>query len=115
MDNKPLYKFKTSGSTKVTSLNLGWQVMPETELVKTSSGEELERNRDYIIDYESGTVELISPRALAADNVDVTFQQEAMFVPESKAFLVCGERWRYHFSARIHLSVHHCFSECRNQ
>lgn len=91
-DHKPIYKFKTSGSTKITSLNLGWQVMPETELVKTSGGEVLERNRDYIIDYETGTVELVSPRALAADNVDVTFQQEAMFVPESKAFFgVRGE------------------------
>jgi hypothetical protein len=88
----PMYKFNSSGSQKITSINLGWQVMPNTELVKTSGGEVLERDRDYIIDYESGTVELTSPRALAADNVDVTFQQEAMFVPESKVFLgVRGE------------------------
>jgi hypothetical protein len=91
-DHKDIYTFKTTGTQKVTSLNLGWQVMSGSELVKTSSGEKLEKDVDYIIDYESGTVELISPRALAADNVDVTFQQEAMFVPESKVFLgVRGE------------------------
>ncbi len=91
-DNKNIYTFKTTGTQKITSLNLGWQVMSGSELVKTSSGERLEKDIDYIIDYESGTLELISPRALAADNVDVTFQQEAMFVPESKVFLgVRGE------------------------
>jgi hypothetical protein len=92
INHKNIYTFKTSGTKKVTSLNLGWQVMTGSELVKTSSGEKLEKDIDYIIDYESGTLELISPRALAADNVDVTFQQEAMFVPESKVFLgVRGE------------------------
>jgi hypothetical protein len=91
-DHKNIYTFKTTGTQKITSLNLGWQVMSGSELVKTSSGEKLEKDVDYIIDYESGTLELISPRALAADNVDVTFQQEAMFVPESKVFLgVRGE------------------------
>jgi hypothetical protein len=91
-DNKNIYTFKTTGTQKITSLNLGWQVMPNSELVKTSSGERLKKDEDYIIDYESGTLELTSPRALAAENVEVTFQQEAMFVPESKVFLgVRGE------------------------
>jgi hypothetical protein len=91
-DHKSIYTIKTSGKKKVTSINLGWQVMPNTELVQISGGEKLERDRDYIIDYESGTVELVSPRALAAENVDVSFQQEALFVPESKVFLgVRGE------------------------
>ncbi|HEX2958931.1 MAG TPA: cell surface protein SprA, partial [Chitinispirillaceae bacterium] len=90
--HKSIYTFKTTGTQKVTSINLGWQVMSGSELVRTSSGDKLEKDVDYIIDYESGMVELISPRALAADNVDVTFQQEAMFVPESKVFLgVRGE------------------------
>lgn len=90
--HKQIYSFKTTGTQKITSLNLGWQVMSGSELVKTSSGENLEKDKDYVIDYESGTLELTSPRALAADNVEVTFQQEAMFVPESKVFLgVRGE------------------------
>lgn len=69
---------------KITGL--GWGVIDKSDKV-VADGIELERNRDYVIDYAMGTIELISPRARAAQNVKVTYQREALFVPEEKVFL----------------------------
>ncbi|MBD3239660.1 MAG: cell surface protein SprA, partial [Chitinivibrionales bacterium] len=69
---------------KITGL--GWGVMENSEKV-VADGVELQRNRDYIIDYAMGTIELVTLRAKAAKNIRVTYQREALFVPEEKVFM----------------------------
>ena len=83
---KPFYVMRMSGSAKQTTFDLGWGVMPGTERV-TADNQVLKRDRDYIIDYEMGHLELISPLAKAATNVDIEYQREALFVPDKKVFL----------------------------
>ena len=80
------YKLLMSGSSKKTSFDLGWGVMPGTERV-VADGKVLDRDRDYYINYDMGTLELTSPFAKAAQKVDIEYQREAMFVPDRKVFL----------------------------
>ncbi len=76
----------SSGDDDNKITGLGWGVIEGSDKV-VADGIELERNRDYIIDYAMGTIELITLRAKTAQNVKVTYQREALFVPEEKVFL----------------------------
>ncbi|HEX2955681.1 MAG TPA: cell surface protein SprA, partial [Chitinispirillaceae bacterium] len=80
----PFYKVYTVSAAKQTTFNLGWDVM-EGEIVK-ADGNALQRNIDYIIDYSSGEMELVSPAAKNANKITVEYQRSAMFVPEKKVF-----------------------------
>jgi len=80
----PYYRIYTTSSTKQTTFNLGWDVM-EGEVVK-ADGTILQRNVDYILDYSSGEMELVSPYAKNAEKITVEYQRSAMFVPEKKVF-----------------------------
>jgi len=84
---KNKYRIEMSGivSERKSDFDLGWGVMRGTERVK-ADGLVLERNIDYTIEYEMGRLNLISKRALAATNVDIEYQREALFVPETKLF-----------------------------
>lgn len=80
----PYYKIYKVSSSKNYKFPLGWDVM-EGEIVK-ANGTTLQRNVDYIIDYSSGELELVSPTAKNADKISVEYQRSAMFVPEKKVF-----------------------------
>jgi len=80
----PYYRIYTTSSAKQTTFNLGWDVM-EGEIVK-ADGTILQRNVDYILDYSSGEMELVSPYAKNAEKITVEYQRSAMFVPEKKVF-----------------------------
>ncbi len=80
----PYYRIYTTSSAKQTTYNLGWDVM-EGEVVK-ADGTILQRNVDYILDYSSGEMELVSPYARNAEKITVEYQRSAMFVPEKKVF-----------------------------
>lgn len=80
----PYYRIYTTSSAKQTTFNLGWDVM-EGEVVK-ADGTILQRNVDYILDYSTGEMELVSPYAKNAEKVTVEYQRSAMFVPEKKVF-----------------------------
>jgi len=80
----PYYRIYTTSSAKQTQFALGWGVM-EGEVVK-ADGVILQRNVDYILDYSSGDLELVSPQARNAEKITVEYQREAMFVPEKKVF-----------------------------
>jgi cell surface protein SprA len=57
----------------------------EGEVVK-ADGTILQRNVDYILDYSSGEMELVSPYAKNAEKITVEYQRSSMFVPEKKVF-----------------------------
>jgi hypothetical protein len=72
--------------------SLGWNIIPGSERAVVGKSLVLERHVDYTIDYEMGTIELVSGRARAANEIVVTYQQESVFVPENKLFVgVRGE------------------------
>lgn len=82
------YKLELSGVSedRQSTFDLGWGVMKNTEKVKAGNVT-LERYKDYTIDYDMGTVTLVSKRALAGNDVKIEYQREALFVPEKKLFM----------------------------
>jgi cell surface protein SprA len=82
------YDIVMSGTTKKTSFQLGMgNIMENTEKITANDGEVLKINEDYTIDYQFGTLQLTSKRALSKTRIDVEFQSESFFVPKSKVFL----------------------------
>ncbi|MDG5813673.1 hypothetical protein QA601_01150 [Chitinispirillales bacterium ANBcel5] len=82
----PLFVIRTSGTTVGTSFNLGWGVMRGTVRV-TAGGEVFEENVDYVVNYDMGTLDLVSPRAQSrAEDVEIEYQRESLFVPERQWF-----------------------------
>ena len=83
----PQYVIEMSGTKKRTTYDdLGWGIMPETERVM-ADGSRLKRDVDYTINYDMGSLDLISPQAKAASKIEIEYQSEALFVPERKVFL----------------------------
>jgi hypothetical protein len=85
---KPRFNIIMSGSTRKTQFQLGsGNIMEKSEKVKGQDGEELARDVDYTLDYQFGTLNLTSKKALSKTRVDVEYQSEALFIPKSKVFL----------------------------
>jgi hypothetical protein len=86
--NNPITSFclEMSGSSKKTEFDLGLGVM-EASVRVTADGSELVKNQDYIVNIDMGKIELISPRAKAANKIDIEYQREALFTPDRKVFL----------------------------
>jgi cell surface protein SprA len=83
----PKYRIMMSGSSRKTQFTLGFgSVMEGTEVLKMN-GKQLERTKDYLIDYQTGQVDLISKEAISANKIDAEYQSEALFVPKQKVFL----------------------------
>lgn len=77
-----------SGTSRQSCFNLGFGLMPNTEKVTINNGTTtLLKGTDYIIDYEFGSLELISERAKAADHIDIEYQQSSLFMFDRKNFL----------------------------
>ncbi|MGB7567996.1 MAG: cell surface protein SprA [Chitinivibrionales bacterium] len=84
---KPLYNISMTGSTRKSSFQLGTgSIIAGTVKVK-GDGQDLQQDTDFVVDYQFGTLQLTSKRALAKNHIDVTYQSEALFVPKSKVFL----------------------------
>ena len=83
----PKFQIQMSGSSRKTQFTLGFgSVMEGTELLK-ADGTRLVKNTDYLIDYQTGQVDLISKQAINANKIDAQYQSEALFVPKQKVFL----------------------------
>lgn len=83
----PKFQILMSGSSRKTQFTLGFgSVMEGTEVLKVD-GKRLTKNIDYLIDYQTGQVDLISKEAINANKIDAEFQSEALFVPKQKVFL----------------------------
>ncbi len=81
------YEIITTGTSRTTVFNIGWGIIPGSEKLVTKSGKELQKDKDYIIDYDFGQVTLISDRAKSASEIEVDYQAESIFMFESKRFL----------------------------
>jgi hypothetical protein len=85
-DNTTLYI--EGGNTTVSPiLDLNaFDVLEGTDKV-WANGDALERNVDYVINYDDGTIELISLKAKMASDIKAEFQEQSMFAPQKKVFL----------------------------
>ncbi len=83
---RPKFRIRTSGTVRGTSYTLGWGVMRGTVRV-TAGGVAFQENVDYVVNYDMGSLELISPSAINAENVEIEYQRESLFVPEKKWFM----------------------------
>lgn len=66
--------------------DIDFGVIPGTDKV-WADNVELERDKDYVINYDMGTLELLSIRAKAANSIKADYQTESMFSPDKKVFL----------------------------
>ncbi len=76
----------TTGSARQTTFQIGWGIMPGSETLKVK-GTTLKKDVDYYINYEFGSITLLSDRAKSASEIEVDYQQESLFMFESKRFL----------------------------
>ncbi len=82
----PKFQISMSGASRKTTFTLGFgSVMQGTEILKID-GKQLVRGTDYLIDYQTGQVDLISKEAMNANQISAEFQSEALFVAKQKVF-----------------------------
>ena len=84
----------TSKSTKST-FDLGFYVLEGSEEV-TLGGKKLKRDKDYMIDYFSGQLTLLSPEAKrASSNISIKYERANLFQLDKKT--IFGGRLEYRF------------------
>ncbi len=89
LDAESKFNIVSSGSSsQQTRIQICWGgIMPNSETLTNQNGEKLEKDVDYYIEYEIGSVELLSTKAKSAQKIYVEYQQESLFMFESKTFL----------------------------
>jgi hypothetical protein len=86
-DYIPVFSIKKTGKSKRTYFDdIGYGIEEGTEKV-WADGKQLVRDRDYVINYEMGSLELTSLEAKAAEQIKIDYQSQSMFVPDRKVFL----------------------------
>ena len=84
----------TSKSTKST-FDLGFYVLEGSEVV-TLGGQTLQRDKDYIIDYFTGQLTLLSPEAKrSSSNIQIKYERANLFQLDKKT--IFGTRMEYRF------------------
>jgi len=84
----------TSKSTKST-FDLGFYVLEGSDVV-TLGGQTLVRNKDYLIDYFTGQLTLISPEAKrSSSNIQIKYERANLFQLDKKT--IFGTRMEYRF------------------
>ena len=81
------YDIITTGTSRRTTFNIGWGIIPGSEKLVTKSGKELKKGKDYHIEYDFGQITLLSELAKSASEIEVDYQAESIFMFESKRFL----------------------------
>jgi len=76
-----------------TTYNLGFNVLEGSEIVRLN-GRQLTRDKDYTIDYFSGTLQVIATEARRADaQVDIEYERASLFQLDKKTLV--GGRMEY--------------------
>ncbi|MBN2364874.1 MAG: cell surface protein SprA, partial [Calditrichaeota bacterium] len=94
------HKFTIQVTTSSVSSNftLGFNVLEGSEIVKLN-GRELQKDKDYTIDYFSGTLQILADEARRADaNVEIEYERGSLFQLDKKTLL--GGRMEYSFGDR---------------
>lgn len=90
------YYIAVESQTRQVSYNLGMNVIEGSEVVKLN-GRTLQRNKDYNIIYEVGTITFLTDEALdPTAEISVDYEYAPFFMPERKTLL--GVRGEYSFS-----------------
>jgi cell surface protein SprA len=92
------FEIEVKTTSVSTTFDLGFNVLEGSEKV-TLNGRALTRDRDYTIDYFSGTLDITAPEARRADaQVDIEYERGALFQLDKKTLL--GGRLEYQFGER---------------
>ncbi len=92
------FDIEITTSSVTSNFNLGFNVLEGSEVVKLN-GRELQKDKDYTIDYFSGTLQLLAPEARRADaNVEIEYERGSLFQLDKKTLL--GGRLEYSFGDR---------------
>ena len=89
------FEIEVTTTSVSSTFDLGFNVLEGSEKV-TLNGRSLARDRDYTIDYFSGTLEITAPEARRADaQVNIDYERAALFQLDKKTLL--GGRLEYRF------------------
>lgn len=92
------FDLEITTTSSSSSFDLGFNVLEGSEQVKLN-GRILERDKDYIIDYFSGKLEITAQEARRADaQIDIEYERGALFQLDKKTLL--GGRLDYNFGER---------------
>ncbi|HEX9653640.1 MAG TPA: cell surface protein SprA, partial [bacterium] len=87
------FTIEVKSSSRSSEFNLGFNVIEGSEIIRLN-GEELISGRDYTIDYFTGSLNILDPRASdPAAQLEVTFERNQLFQLEKKTIL--GMRAEY--------------------
>jgi len=92
------FDIEVTTSSVSSNFNLGFNILEGSEIVKLN-GRELQKDKDYTIDYFSGSMQLLVPEARRADaNVEIEYERGSLFQLDKKTLL--GGRLEYSFGER---------------
>ncbi len=92
------FDIEITTSSASTTFNLGFNVLEGSEVVRLN-GRELVKDKDYIIDYFGGTLQILAPEARRADaNVEIEYERGNLFQLDKKTLL--GGRMEYDLGDR---------------
>jgi hypothetical protein len=112
---KAIYNISMTGSSRKSSFQLGTgSIIAGTVKVK-GDGQDLQQDTDYVVDYQFGTLQLTSKRALAKTKIDVEYQSEALFVPKSKVFLGAHGEMKLPFGLNSFLGASILYQDAASQ
>ncbi len=89
------YEILVNSKSVRSTFDLGFYVLEGSDVV-TLNGRELERDKDYSIDYFSGQLTLLSPEAKRSSaDIDIKYERANLFQLDKKTIL--GTRMEYRF------------------
>ncbi len=92
------FDIEITTSTSSSTYNLGFNVLEGSEVVRLN-GRELVRDKDYIIDYFSGTLQILDEEARRPNaNVEIEYERGSLFQLDKKTLL--GGRLEYSLGER---------------
>jgi len=92
------FTLEVTTSSVSSNFNLGFNILEGSEIVKLN-GRELQKDKDYTIDYFGGTLQILAPEARRADaNVEIEYERGSLFQLDKKTLL--GGRTEYSFGDR---------------
>ena len=107
-DNTELDIYRITGSSKGTQpsfYDLGtYAGLVEGSVRVTAGGAPLSEGQDYVVDYQSGTVQITDPAYLTAGRqIEITYEQNQMFNIQKKTLL--GARADYNLGDKLSLGA----------
>lgn len=89
------FELEITSTSVSSSYDLGFNVLEESEIVRLN-GRVLTRDKDYTIDYFSGSLQIIAPEARRTDaHVEIEYERASLFQLDKKTLL--GGRFEYGF------------------